>query len=517
MLGSGVASLDATVVNIAVPHIGRTFQVGVSSIQWVVTGYTLTLAGLLLLGGSLGDRYGRRKCFIIGVAWFAAASAACGVAPNASTLIAARVLQGVGGALLTPGSLAMLQASFAAEDRGRAIGAWSGLGGLATAAGPFVGGELISLASWRWIFYLNLPVAAAVIWISARHVPESRDPSAAGRPDLAGAGLVLAALAALTYGLIEGPVDGFGSALIVGCFVVAGAAGAAALVIESRKGAEPAPEATSGAGPAPEATRGAPMLPLGIFRARQFSAANAVTFVVYGALATALFLLPTELQVGAHDSPTEAGVALLPVTAVMLALSARSGRLASRIGPRLQMSVGPIVVGGGLLLLTRVPVVAGYASGVLPGIVVLGFGLAITVAPLTATALSAAPAEHAGLASAVNNDVARVAGLLAVALIPPLVGITGAAYLQPLRLGHGFREAVTAAALLCAAAGLLAAATIRNPERARPPSRAVLPSPAVSAVPAAAASPVSSREPMHCALGGPPAVCGADAGRPRSD
>ncbi|MDQ6782671.1 MAG: MFS transporter [Actinomycetota bacterium] len=471
VLGSGVASLDATVVGIAVPHIGRSFHVGVSSIQWVVTGYTLTLAGLLLLGGALGDRYGRKKVFTFGVAWFAVASVLCGIAPSASALIVARILQGIGGALLTPGSLAILQASFVAEDRARAIGAWSGLGGVATAAGPFVGGELISLASWRWVFYINLPVAAAVLWISARHVPETRDPSASGGPDLAGATLVLVALAALTYGLIEGPVVGWSSPVIVSSLALAVVAVVAVIGVEGR--------------------RRRPMLPLAIFRGRQLSGANAVTFVIYGALASALFLLPTELQVGRHDSPTAAGLALLPVTAIMLVLSARSGRLAARIGPRLQMSVGPFIVGAGLLLLTRTPVVSGYVSGVLPGVVVLGLGLAMTVAPLTSTALAAAPAEHAGLASAVNNDVARIAALIAVAVLPPLAGITGGAYLDAHLLGHGFRVAVTAAACLCAAAGTLAAITIRNPGRTVLAARRARP----------------HAQTLHCAVGGPPEVC----------
>ncbi|MDQ6839519.1 MAG: MFS transporter [Actinomycetota bacterium] len=472
VLGSGVASLDATVVGIAVPHIGRSFHVGVSSIQWVATGYTLTLAGLLLLGGSLGDRYGRKKCFTIGVAWFAVASALCGIAPSASALIAARILQGIGGALLTPGSLAILQASFVAEDRARAIGAWSGLGGVAAAAGPFVGGELISLASWRWVFYINLPVAAAVLWISARHVPETRDPSATGRPDLTGAALILVALAALTYGLIEGPVLGWSSPAIAVSLALGALSVVAVILVEGH--------------------RRHPMLPLGIFRGRQLSAANGVTFVIYGALTAALFLLPTELQVGRHYSPTAAGIALLPVTAIMLVLSARSGRLAARIGPRLQMSVGPVIVGTGLVLLTRAPVVAGYVEGVLPGVVILGLGLAVTVAPLTATALAAAPAEHAGLASAVNNDVARIAGLIAVAVLPPLAGIAGGAYLNPHLLGHGFRVAVVVAACLCAIAGVLAAVTIRNPDD--------------GALPADRRAPIG-RQPLSCAVDAPPAVC----------
>jgi EmrB/QacA subfamily drug resistance transporter len=460
VLGSGVASLDATVVNIAVPHIGRTFHAGVSSVQWVVTGYTLTLAAFLLLGGSLGDRFGRRRVFTIGVVWFAVASAGCAAAPTAPLLIAARLVQGVGAALLTPGSLAILEASFVRQDRGRAIGAWSGLGGLAAAAGPLLGGYLISVASWRWVFVINVPLAVVVTLIAVRHVPESRDPEAPDRTDGAGAALAVVTLAGLSYTLIEGPVAGWSSPIVVAGAVAAVAGGAVFVLVER--------------------TRRAPMLPLGIFRDRQFSAANGVTFVVYAALAGALFLLPVELQVAAGYSPTEAGLALLPVTVIMLAFSARSGRLAARIGPRLQMSAGPVVVGAGLALLVRVTDGTGYLLSVLPGVVVFGAGLAITVAPLTTTAMEAAPAEHAGVASAVNNDVARAAGLIAVAVLPVAAGLTGASYLHPHQLSDGFRTAVTMAAALCVAGGALAAATIRNPS-----------------------APSVSSECFHCALDAP--------------
>jgi EmrB/QacA subfamily drug resistance transporter len=441
VLGSGIAALDATVVNIALPTIGREFGTGVSALQWVVSGYTLTLAAFLLIGGTLGDRYGRRKVFLIGVAWFALASAACGFAPTATFLIVMRVLQGIGAALLTPGSLAILEASFAPDDRGRAIGAWSGLGGVTTAAGPLLCGYLISAASWRWIFFINLPVAAAVLVLS-RRLPESRGPAADGPVDAAGAAACAAFLAGLTFAFIEAPQLGWGSPAVLAMLAVAAASLAAFL--------------------AREATARSPMLPLPVFRRRQFAATNAVTLVVYAALSGALFLLPTQLQVGWGYSPLASGLATLPITVIMLALSARSGRLAGRIGPRLQMSAGPLVVAAGLALLVLSTHGASYPRYVLPGVVVLGLGLAVTVAPLTATAMSSAPPEHAGLASAVNNDVARFGGLLATAVLPPLAGITGAVYLHPAQLAAGFRTTVLIAAGLSAAGGILAAFTIRN-------------------------------------------------------
>jgi EmrB/QacA subfamily drug resistance transporter len=446
VLGSGMAALDATVVGIALPAIGREFHAGVGSLQWIVDAYTLTLAGLLLLGGTLGDSYGRRKVFVIGVVWFAAASLLCGLAPTAGVLIAARALQGVGGALLTPGSLAILQASFAEEDRMAAIGAWSGLGGVATAIGPFLGGWLIDAVSWRLVFFINLPLAAVVIAISARHVPETKSPGPVPRLDYRGALAISGALAGITYGLIAASGDGWGSASVLLPLGVGAVLLGVFVLIEARE---------------PE-----PMLPLGVFRSRQFSAANTVTFVVYAALGGLLFLVPTVLIVVHAYTPVAAGTSLLPVTFIMLALSSRSGALAARIGPRLQMSVGPVVIAASLLLFARISDSGDYLTAVLPGAVVFGLGVAIMVAPLTATALAAAPADHAGVASAVNNDVARAASLIAVAVLPALAGITGDSYLHPAALAHGFREAALMAAIFCAAGGVLAALTIRNPSRA---------------------------------------------------
>jgi EmrB/QacA subfamily drug resistance transporter len=447
VLGSGMAALDATVVGIALPAIGRDFHATVASLQWVVDAYTLTLAGLLLLGGTLGDSYGRRKMFQVGTVWFAVASLLCGLAPNVAVLIAARALQGVGGALLTPGSLAILQASFAQEDRSAAIGAWSGFGGVATAIGPFLGGWLIGAVSWRLVFFINLPLAVAVVAIAARHVPETRAPGPVPKLDIRGAACISGALAGITYGLIAASSAGWGSASVLAPLAAGVVLLGLFILVEAR---EPQP-----------------MLPLGVFRSRQFTAANAVTFVVYAALGGLLFLVPVVLQVVHGYSPIEAGVSLLPVTFIMLALSSRSGALAARIGPRLQMSVGPLVLAASLALFTRIGGSGDYLTAVLPAVVVFGFGVAIMVAPLTATALSAAPADHAGIASAVNNDVARAAGLIAVAVLPALAGITGDSYLHPAVLAADFKKAAWIAAAFCAAGGVLAALTIRNPSRAK--------------------------------------------------
>lgn len=467
VLGSGLAAIDATVVGIALPAMGKDFDVDLAALQWVVTAYTLTLAGLLLVGGALGDRFGRRTVFVIGVVGFAAASLLCGIAPDIRTLIAARALQGVGGALLTPGSLAILQASFTPEDRGKAIGAWSGLGGVATALGPFLGGWLIETASWRLIFYINLPLAALVVWLAVRHVPETRDPQADGPVDALGGALVTVALVGITYGLITGPGAGWTAPeVLIG--LLGGAALGVAFVVRERR-------------------TGSPILPLELFRSRGFTVTNLVTFVVYGALGGVLFLLPIQLQQVGGFSAVAAGVSLLPVTLIMLLLSTRSGALAARIGPRWQMSIGPVVTGLGLVLLVRVGADAEYAKHVLPAVVVLGLGLSIVVAPLTATVLAAAPAEHAGAASAVNNDVARAAGLIAVAVLPAAAGIGGSAYLQPGAFDAGFDKAVMISGVLCVLGGLLSLVALPS----RRPARIPAPRPA-------------PRSTAHCGLDAPP-------------
>jgi EmrB/QacA subfamily drug resistance transporter len=443
VLGSGMAMLDATVVNVALPALGEDLDAGIEGLAWTLNGYTLTLAAFILLGGSLGDRFGRRRVFVIGTIWFALASLLCGLAPGIEMLVAARALQGVGGALLTPGSLAMIAGLFEGEERGRAIGLWSGMSGLAAAAGPFVGGWIIDAVGWRWVFLVNLPVAAVAVWVAQRHVPESRDPDAAPRLDLAGAALTAVGLAGITWALVGAGESGLSAAV-----VLAGAGGVAALaafVLVERRSDHP-------------------MLPLGLFASRQFTAANAVTFLVYAALGGIFFALVMHLQIVGGYSPLVAGSALLPVTALLLVLSGPAGALAERIGPRLPMSIGPLVSAGGLLLMMRIGARPSYLIDVLPATAVFGLGLAITVAPLTSAVLAAAPGRHAGIASGVNNAVARAASLLAVAVLPLVAGLSGEEYRRPEAFAAGFRVAALLCAALLAGGGALAALTIRRLE-----------------------------------------------------
>jgi EmrB/QacA subfamily drug resistance transporter len=436
--GSGMAFLDGTVVNVALPDIGRDFDASTSALQWILNGYLLTLASLILLGGSLGDRYGRRRIFVFGVGVFTVASLLCAIAPNVETLIGARMLQGVGGALLTPGSLAIIEASFRPTDRARAIGAWSGLGGVATAFGPLLGGYLIGAISWRAIFVINLPIGIFVAWAATKHVPESSDPMATGRVDIRGAVLAALGLAGTTYALIEAP-NGASAAVLVG-----GLGGILALVAFF----------------VAERRTPAPMLPLEIFRSRQFSAANAVTFVVYAALGGFFFLLVAFLQISMGYTPIEAGAASLPVTLLMLVLSARSGAMAQRIGPRLPLTVGPLIIALGLLMMVPIEPGDSYLTSILPAIVVFGLGLTLVVAPVTATVLAAADMRHSGVASGVNNAVSRVASLLVVAVLPVAVGLTGDSFYDPAKMTDGFHMAMAICAVLAALGGILAWFTI---------------------------------------------------------
>ncbi|MBN6055202.1 MFS transporter [Nonomuraea sp. RK-328] len=435
VLGSGLTMLDSTIVNVALPFLGKELNSDMSGLQWTVNAYTLTLAGLILLGGSLGDRYGRRKVFLIGTVWFAVASAMCGLAPNVGFLVAARALQGVGGALLTPGSLAIIQASFEKTDRPRAVGAWSGLGGVAAAVGPLLGGWLVEWAGWRWAFLINLPFAALVVLVAVRHVPESRDEQAAGRFDVLGSVLAALALAGITYGLIDmsAPVP-----LIVGV-----ALGVAFVVLERRR--------------SPDA-----LVPVEIFRDRVFTAVNVVTLIMYAAMGVVFFLLVVQLQVVSGFSPIAAGLALLPTTVLMLVLSPMAGEVAKRYGPRLPMTLGIVVAGLGFLWMSTISTGASYVLQVLPAVAVFGLGLSAAVAPLTATVLATADERYAGTASGVNNAVARTGSLLAVAAVPPLVGLVGDAFERPAVFDAGFRVAMVVSAVMMFVSAAITFLTIRT-------------------------------------------------------
>ncbi len=470
VLGSSLAFIDATVVNIALPRIGASLGATAVGMQWTVNGYTLSLTALILLGGSLGDRFGRRRVFVIGVCWFAAASLLCGLAPSIEALIAARVLQGVGGALLTPGALAVLETSFDSRDRAKAIGAWSGLGGIGGALGPVLGGWLVQVAGWRPVFLVNVPLAAVVVAVALRHVPETRDPGAARSLDVAGVVTGACGLAGLTYGFTAWPSFGAGSPTVLVALAI-GVAGMLGFVLTERRSTHP-------------------MLPLEVFASRTFSAANLVTFVVYAALGGVFFLVVLDLQVVAGFPPLESGMALLPITVLMLLLSARAARLSRRVGPRIPMTIGPLLCAGALLLLARIGEHASYPRTVLPAVLLLGLGLSLTVAPLTAVALGSADERHAGIASGVNNAVARAAGLLAVAVLPLAAGLGSGDLTDAAALGPAYRKAMMLCAALLLAGAAIAFAAIRAPGVTESLATGARPGP----------SPIR----FHCAVAGPP-------------
>jgi EmrB/QacA subfamily drug resistance transporter len=445
VLASGVAFLDGTVVNVALPSIGREFHTGLSDLQWIIDAYLLTLGSLIVIGGSLGDLFGRRRVLVVGLVAFSLASLGCGLAPTATVLIVVRAVQGVGGALLVPSSLAVLSATIAHEDRGRAVGAWSGLGGVWTAVGPFLGGWLVDAATWRLVFLINLPIAAFTLWAALKHVPETRDEDANRHVDLPGALTIAVGLAGVVYALIQGPAFGFGPLTIA-----IGVAGVVALALF----------------PLVELRSPNPMVPLEMFASRQFSGANLTTFAVYGALGTATFLFVVHLQRDLGYTALESGVAFLPATAIILAFSAQAGRLAQRIGPRLPMTIGPIVAGVGLALMGLVSPGTSYLTGILPAVLVFGVGLTLTVAPLTAAVLLAVEDRHLGVGSAVNNAVARIASLLAIAILPAAAGLATAS--TPAAFQAGYTRALMISAALCAGGGLIALVTIRDGAKVRP-------------------------------------------------
>ncbi len=416
ILGSGMAFIDSTVVNVALPVLQQDFHATAADVQWVVEAYALFLSALILVGGALGDRFGRKRMFAAGIALFAFASAWCGVSANITELIVWRSVQGVGAALLTPGSLAIISASFPPEERGKAIGTWSGFTAITSAIGPLVGGFLIQF-SWRWIFFLNLPLAAITLLLLFQHVPESRDEGAKGPPDILGALLATVGLGALVFGLITAGAEGFGQPAVLLSLAI-GICGLGGFVVAQMR-------------------ERYPMMPLHLFRSRTFSGTNLLTFFLYGALGGALYFLPFNLQKVHGYTPLEAGLSLLPFTIIMSSLSRWAGGLIHRYGAKVPLMVGPTIAGVGFLLFVRTGLNGNYWTQYFPAVVVLALGMAVTVSPLTTAMLGAVSQDHAGIASGINNAVARTASLVAIAVLGIVVAeVFYAAFSQDLAMLH---------------------------------------------------------------------------------
>ena len=446
ILGSGAVFAEGSVTIVALPAIARDFHLGVAGLQWVVNAYLLTLSALILLGGALGDRYERRRVFTLGLAAFAIASIACALAPNLPLLVIARVLQGAAGAVVVPNSLALLEEAFSGEARGTAVGHWAAWSAVSAAFGPLVGGLLVDAASWRWVFVCIAPLAAAAV-LAVGWIGDTRTSSArSARVDYAGAALVTLGLAGIVGGLMVGSDTGFTQP---GVFLalIGGIALLVAFVFVERR-------------------LKSPLLPTDVFHVRVFTGVNAVTLLVYAALNGLFFLLMLQLQAAMGYSALRAGASLLPINVLMLVLSPLAGRFAARVGPRWPMVIGSLIAAGGMLLFTRVTPGASYATSVLPAAIVFGIGLACLVAPLTSVALGALGEERAGLASGVNNAVARFAGALAVAAIPLAAGLGGVRELDAATLSSGFGRAMLICAALCAAGSALASVTVSDQKHA---------------------------------------------------
>lgn len=456
ILGSTVVFLDGTVVNVALPAIADKLDAGLAGQQWVVEAYMLTLVALLLVGGSLGDQFGRRRIFVIGLIGFAATSILCAIAPTVEVLIAGRALQGIAGAMLVPGSLALVASAFEGAARGKAVGTWTAWTGIAVVIGPAGGGALVEAISWRAIFWINVPLIAFTVALTLRAVRESSDPDAFHGADVPGILLSALGLGLPVFALIEQPSRGWGDPL-VWVTLLAGIACLGLFLLR-------------------EARARHPMLDLALFKIRNFWVANLTTFAAYGGLIAGLFFIPIFLQQVSGYSPVEAGLATTPVSVVLFLLSPQFGKLASGTGPRLPMTAGPIVAGIGLLLLLRVDADAAYVSEVLPGVVVFSLGLAATVAPLTATVLDSVDERHIGTASGANNGIARVAGLLAIAVLGVAIAAqfdanVGGEVAGPLTAAapqastDAFHLGIGLAGLMMIAGGIVAGFGIVNPER----------------------------------------------------
>jgi len=437
ILGSIIAFVDMTVVNVALPAIQRDLGGGLTAQQWIVDAYLLTLGSLILVGGSLGDIFGERRVFAVGVGAFGIASILCAAAPNAPLLIAARGIQGIAGALLTPSALAVIVTTFEGEERSAAIGTWTAWSGIAMVIGPLAGGELLAIGSWRWIFLINVPLAVATIALILVAVP-AREAAGRARVDLVGAMLCVLGLGGTAFALIEQRRLGWSDPAIRGT-LGGGVILLGAFVLWERRTSNP-------------------MLPLRLFRRRNFTVANVETFLVYAGLSTLGFFLTLFLQQLAGYSALHAGLALVPITIVMFLASPYVGRLSGRLGPRFFMAAGPLIAAASLVWLSRAGTDVSYVRDLLPPILIFAVGLSLTVAPLTATVLADASSGEAGIASAVNNAVARVAGLLGIAI----VGVAVSGSTDQLNL-HGFHLAMLVTALLVGAGGAIGAVGIANP------------------------------------------------------